>query len=66
MIPVNAASVLLASAVLLELAAASPVASLESNAQPLEKRDYVISPKIMIVDMVCYKTSTSFTASIDP
>ena len=62
----NTASVLLASTVLLGFTAASPVASLEANAQPLEKRDYVISPKVMIVDMVCCVASASFTASTDP
>ncbi|MCJ1438258.1 hypothetical protein MMC27_007646 [Xylographa pallens] len=51
MFSLNTASVLLASTVLLGLAATSPVASLEAKAQPLEKRDYVISPKVMIVDM---------------
>ncbi|MCJ1380408.1 hypothetical protein MMC17_003511 [Xylographa soralifera] len=51
----NTATILLASAVLLGLAAASPVAPLEATAQLLEKRDYVISPKVMIVDMFSYE-----------
>ncbi|MCJ1287594.1 hypothetical protein MMC26_006946 [Xylographa opegraphella] len=46
---------LFASTVLLGLTAASPVIPLEATAQPLEKRDYVISPKIMIVNMFSYE-----------
>ncbi|MCJ1390612.1 hypothetical protein MMC18_003473 [Xylographa bjoerkii] len=55
MFPPKTASALLASAVVLALAAASPVAPLEPKAQPIEKRDYVISPKVMIVDMFSYE-----------
>ncbi|MCJ1400545.1 hypothetical protein MMC11_003751 [Xylographa trunciseda] len=51
----NAASVLLASTVLFGLAVTTPIAPLEATAQPLEKRDYVIAPKVMIVDMFSYE-----------
>lgn len=49
----NAARTLVASSVVFTVAAASPVALPPATAQNVEKRDYMITPKVFIIDMVC-------------